>query len=753
MIVEKGFHPDRAEVSESVFSLGNEHMGVRGYFEEGFSGPRMLGSYLNGIFEEAPIQHPMLFKALATRITYLVNTVDWLHTRLALDGQELDLGKSKFSDFERRLDMRTGTLTRSFVWHVGAKRLRVTFLRFLSMAQPNLGGQRLTLEALNFSGQVELVMGLDFSIMQYSDKANLWQTLRREQSGDLWAIMARTRRSCHRVLSAMRVEAQGLAPAAPVSGEQFVGGRFAVDLAQGKPASVDRLAANFGERCTTTPDDEVWSRSIAAARKLLDTTFDRALAAHSDYWKRTWETLDISVEGDPENEQGIRFCVFQLHQTYHGFDPSLNVSAKGLTGEAYWGATWWDTETYCLPFYMFNNPKAARNLLGYRYTTLQGAVERAGQKDCRGARYPMATIDGTEIVGVWQHGDLEIHVSAAVAYGIWHYVHVTGDKGFLYGPGIEMLLQIARYYASRGQWAPNGDFGFWGVMGADEFHMMCHNNQYTNVMARKSMQWALDTMAEMRRRAPRELAKVIRKVCLKDDEPRAWRRMISKMRDLTDKRTGLIEQHDGYFDMPHLDLDKVPPTDFPLYKNWAYTRIFRWDMIKQPDVLLLLFLFSQEYPLKAKKVNYEYYEPRCSHESSLSPGIHSILAAELGKHKQAYDYSLHAARLDLDDYNRNTSEGLHTTSMAAAWLLLVYGYGGMRSDGDVLSFNPSMPRKWTSFSFRVLYRDSVLGMKVSRETVSMRVHSGPPVAVRLLGKPAKVTSEGVTVPLPRERRA
>ena len=355
------------------------------------------------------------------------------------------------------------------------------------------------------------------------------------------------------------------------------------------------------------------------------------MAAHAAYWERVWRTIDVRIEGDAENEQGIRYCIFQLHQTYHGVDPSLNVSAKGLTGESYWGATWWDTETYCLPFYIFNNPQAARNLLGYRHATLNGGAQRARQLDCRGARYPMATIDGSEIVGVWQHGDLEIHVSAAVAYGIWHYAHVTGDKEFLYGRGVEMLLEIARYYASRGQYSPaTGEFGFWFVMGADEFHMGVHNNTYTNVMAKKCFQWALETAAEMRKQAPEQLRRVFKKIKLREAELRDWRRKARDMRVLQDPRTGLIEQHDGYFDMPRLPLAKVPPTDFPLYHHWAYVRIFRWDMTKQPDVLLLPFFFSREYSEKAKRVNFEYYEPRCSHESSLSPGIHSILAAELG---------------------------------------------------------------------------------------------------------------------------
>ncbi|MEI8310218.1 MAG: glycosyl hydrolase family 65 protein [Verrucomicrobiota bacterium] len=752
-ITEEGFHSNRSEVSESIFALGNEYMGIRGFFDEGYSGESLIGCYFNGIFEEGTMQYPTWFKGMSRRNTFMANSVNWVYTRLSLDGEQLDLAKSKFTDFVREIDLRTGVLVRSFVWHAkGGKKLRLRFERFTSMVEAHLGAQRIVLEPLNFTGAIKVRTGLDFSPVHREAGRNVWKSPKQGASKDVLAIMAETERSGHQVFSSYRLQASQSIRPKLVEDEKFIGQEFSLKLAAGKPVTLDKLVVNLAER--KAKPETLWASGMKLAAKFAGTTFDRERARHVASWEEVWKTLDVTIEGDPENQQGVRFCIFQLHQTYHGVDPTLNIGAKGLTGEVYEGATFWDSETYCLPFYLFNNPKAARNLLGFRYKTLPQAIERAKQLDCKGARYPMITIDGTETCGVWQHGDLEIHLSAAVAYGIWHYNRVCPDEEFLFTQGVEMLLQISRYYASRGEWGSvSGKFGFFGVMGADEFHMMVNHNVYTNVMAKKTFEWTLEVIDRMKKSAPALFEKVSRKVMLDADEPREWRRMAGSMRILQDRKTGIYEQHDGYFELPHIDIKSIPPTDFPLYKHWAYVRIFRYDMLKQPDVLLLPFFFSQEFPDKIKKANYEYYEPRCSHESSLSPGVHSILAAELGRHEEAYEYSLHAARLDLDDYNRNTHEGLHTTSMAAAWMNLVYGFGGLRSDGETLVLKPSIPKKWKSFSFRLLYRGEVLSIRVEKKLVSLSSTSATGIDVVVLGKKVRVGTGPISVPLPADRRA
>ena len=417
-----------------------------------------------------------------------------------------------------------------------------------------------------------------------------------------------------------------------------------------------------------------------------------------------------------------------------GEDGSLNVGAKGLTGEKYSGWTFWDSETYCLPFYMFNNPEAAKNLIMYRYNTLKQAKERAIEQDCKGACYPMVTIDGTESCGVWQHGNLEIHVTAAIAYAVWHYVLNTGDKDFLYHYGAELLIETSRYFASRGAFSPKtGEFGLYGVMGPDEFHMMVHNNTYTNFIVKKMFEYTLETLAEMKQKG-------LNTALVSDNELAEWNEKAQKMRISYDEKTKLFEQHDGYFDLPEIDVAAIPADKVPIYKYFAYDSIFRGNMLKQPDVVLMQFFFSKDFTLEQKKANFEFYEKRCSHESSLSPAIHSIIAAEIGKEDMAYEYAKYGSRLDLDDYNRNVHQGLHITSMSAAWMNIVYGFGGMRTDSELVSFAPSIPSEWNSYKFKILLHGKILNVLVTKEKATFSLSEGE-VEIVIYGKKTIVSSK------------
>lgn len=341
--------------------------------------------------------------------------------------------------------------------------------------------------------------------------------------------------------------------------------------------------------------------------------------------------------------------MFNLQQAYWGFSEDNNIGAKGLTGEAYSGHAFWDSETYCLPYYLFTNRKAAKDLLLFRYNTLKEAKERAKDLDCEGAAYPIATRNGKEACTLWQHASTQIQPTTAVAYAIFHYMNLYQDVAFMNEYGLEMLLEIDKFLLTRGQWnQTHSHFGYYGVMGPDEFEVMVNHNMYTNIMAKKTFEYTLKVLSDSRF----DSKKILVKTKFDEKHIQEMRECMDKMLILYDPKTHLYEQHQGFYDLPHIDVDKIPVTDFPLYSHWSYDRIYRNDMIKQPDVLMFLFLYNQDFSYEDKKANYEYYEPRCIHESSLSPSVHSILAEELGKEKEALDFFGFATRLDLDDYNR-----------------------------------------------------------------------------------------------------
>ena len=749
-VIEEGFDPAYARVSESVFSLANESMGARGFFDEGGSVDSLRGMYINGVYDIEPIGRS--YRGIIDQTHFMVPAADWLATRIILDGETLDLGHVRFRDFRRVLDMRAGTLERSFVWETASgKALSLRFLRFMDMTHRERAYQRVTMEALNFSGAISFRVGLSFHVIHEGYGKCYWQGARAQAAPGRLALQASTVRSGQQVFT-------GALVSLPESAEADADGDTAslcaaIFLRQGQPVSVDRRAVIL---FSGQEDGALWTAGQAALDRSADVSLDGALAAQKDWWDVYWQTSDVRIEpaadADKQSaaaeQQGVRFCSFQLAQTFNGGSMRHNIGAKGLTGEAYNGHAFWDTEACCLPFYLLSHPEAARDLLLFRYNTLPMALKRAAMLDCKGACYPIATLNGQEACSLWQHASLQLQPSTAVAYGIWHYVRLTGDEDFLWSYGAEMLLQIARFLASRAErGGRTGRYGFFGVMGPDEFHMMVNNNAYTNYMGMRTLAYAAETLERMRAEHPAAYAALRDKTALDESEIPTWKTIAADMA-LPRGENGLIEQHDGYFNLPHTDIHAIPVSDFPLYDHWSYDRIYRSDMIKQPDVLMMMYLYNSSFSREDKRVNYEFYEPRTIHESSLSPAIHSILAAELGKMDEAVRFFGFATRLDLDNYNRNTRDGLHITSIALAWINIVYGFAGLRSDGDLLSFAPRLPQRWRQLQFSVLYRSRVIQVTMAPDRTDFRLTRGDPLTLRIYGQACALTDRGLTVPRP-----
>jgi maltose phosphorylase len=750
-IIEEGFEPHRNMASESIFSLANEYMGVRGYFEEGSSYDSLLGSYFNGVYENSKDVNKSAYKGIIDHTHFMVNSVDWLYTRILIDGEQLDLKTVKFDNFIRTLDLKEGTLTREFIWNTKCgKNIKVKFLRFLNMDKFSEGFQRIIFEPINFSGNVELIMGLDFGTIHVSREKCFWKVVKKEANVDIAAIIGETLTSNQRVFSGFNIISDKIINKSIYESDKIIGYKFSLSLIEGKESIVDKLISNIVLKDSLVSTEYLWESGISEVLEQLSKGLDSALEDSRAFWSNIWNRFDIQIDGDEKNQQGIRYCIFQMQQTYHGQNPTNNIGAKGLTGEAYNGHAFWDTETYCLPFYLFNNLKAAKNLLEFRYNKLSQAIERAKMLDGNGACYPVATLNGEEACDLWQHASLQFQPSTGVAYGIWHYVHLSKDKEFLFNHGVEMLLQISRFLKSRGAWGQlTNKFGFFSVMGPDEFHMMVDNNCYTNYMAKKTFDYTLEVLKEMKETSHSQYNELQKKTGFTETELIDFKNCSDNMIILLDEKNNVYEQHEGYFNLPHIDVDSIPIEDFPLYHNWSYDRIYRSDMIKQPDVLMFMFLYNQEFSFECKKANYEYYEPRTIHESSLSPSIHSIFASELQKHEEAFDFFGFATRMDLDNYNRNTKEGLHTTSLAGAWINIVYGFGGMRSDGEVLKFNPAIPRAWNSYSFTIVYNDVVLLVKVHKENLNFSVIGDKPIQLEIYEKRYNVDSCGLTILMPQ----
>lgn len=760
-IIEEGFSAEHSEVSESIFSLANEFTGVRGFFDEGVSEnysdekvASLRGVYFNGMYEVEKTEGTA-YKGIVQHTHFMINSPDWLWTKIILDDEEVQITKENTSEFLRILDMRHGKLVRSFVWtSKTGKKLRLVFTRILYMDVPNYAWQKIEFQPLNFSGSIKVISACDLAPVHQSRQKCYWDFVKEIRFNNSETLLVKTKTTEQKLCISTSWEHDADIKEDYYSEGKIFGKAFTLELTEKKITSLVKRVCFVIDKSNKYLAEELIQKTSEAAIAQKKLTYAQAEYNQASYWKRVWDYSDIQIEGDDLNQQGIHFCIFQMNQTYHGIADSDNIGAKGLTGEAYNGHAFWDTETYCLPFYLYSNIKAARKLLEFRYSTLEQAKARAKMLDCSGACYPVATLNGDEACNLWQHASLQFQPSSGVAYGIAHYYALTGDKDFLYGHGIEMLIEISRFLAGRGAWnQDHTGFGFYAVMGPDEFHMMVNNNAYTNYMCKKSFDFTLNVLRKIQEESPELYKRVVEKTGFTKEEEENLKLCSEKMIILFDEKKKLYEQHEGYFTLPHIDVNKIPVEDFPLYGHWSYDRIYRTDMIKQPDVLMFCFLYRSEFSREVLKANYEYYEPKTIHESSLSPSVHSVLACDLKKIDEAQKFFGFATRLDLDNYNRNTREGLHTTSIAAAWINIVFGFGGLRSDPDLqenLSIAPVLPSTWKSYTFRFVYEGSLVCVKVCGNEVIVNVAEGEPVNLNVYNKNYKISEVPLSIPMETE---
>jgi maltose phosphorylase len=482
----------------------------------------------------------------------------------------------------------------------------------------------------------------------------------------------------------------------------------------------------------------------------MEAGFDALFEEHAAIWEENWAHSDIIIEGDTAAQQGIRFNIFQLNQTYTGKDERLNIGPKGFTGEKYGGSTYWDTEAYMIPFYLSTaREEVARNLLVYRYKHLEKAIENAEKLGFSGgaALYPMVTMNGEECHNEWEITFEEIHRNGAIAYAIYNYTRYTGDRTYLNSNGLEVLIAISRFWRQRINWSEErGKYVMLGVTGPNEYENNVNNNWYTNKMASWTMSYTIESLNRLVTEDAGAFKNLMEKsTFIFEEETAAWREIIDKLHFPYEEHLQVFLQQDGFMDKEQMIAADLDPAERPINQHWSWDRILRSCFIKQADVLQGIFVFEDEFDLPTLERNFDFYEPRTVHESSLSPCVHSILAARIGRSEKAYEMYLRTSRLDLDDYNHEVDEGLHITSMGGTWMSVIYGFGGMMIREGLLSFKPLLPAKWEGLSFKILHRDHTLEINIDKKQANIRNLEGESVELFLAGKKVLLEKAGLVM--------
>ncbi|ORN05264.1 Maltose phosphorylase [Lentilactobacillus parabuchneri] len=740
-IVTHDFKPEDKRLQESMTSLGNGYMGMRGFFEEDYSGDTLNGIYLGGVWYPDKTRVGWWKNGYPDYFGKVVNAVNFIKMHIKINGEAIDLAKDQFSDFELNLDMKKALLTRSFTVTKGDAKVAVEFVRFLSVAQPELSVQRVRVQNVG-SNKVDLVIDSAIDGDVKNEDANyderFWEVLSTEQGTDSGNVLAETTPNpfgTPRFTSGMEMRNVTDLTADKVAqpSEKEVVNKFTGVLAPNESAQLEKRVI-----IVTSRDYDTQAAFTDAMHQLSDKvagqSYDELLEAHEQVWADRWNKSDIVIDGDTEAQQGIRFNLFELFSTYYGEDSRLNIGPKGFTGEKYGGATYWDTEAFAVPVYLgITDPKVTRNLLMYRYKQLDGAYHNAKQQGLKGALFPMVTFDGIECHNEWEITFEEIHRNGDIAFAIYNYTRYTGDTSYVLNEGSKVLTEISRFWADRVHYSQrNKNYMIHGVTGPDEYENNVDNNWYTNILA----QWTLKYTLQILKEVSPEQAK---KLNVSEDEKKHWQDIVDNMYLPYDKDLNIFVQHDGFLDKDLKPVSEIPADQLPLNQNWSWDKILRSPYIKQGDVLQGIWDFIDDFTPEQKKSNFDFYEQYTVHESSLSPAIYSVLAADLHYEDKAVELYERTARLDLDNYNNDTVDGLHITAMTGGWIAVVQGFAGMRVRDGKLHYAPFLPKKWSHYSFRQVFRDRLIEVDVDQDGSHFKLIDGEPITIDVAGKPVELS--------------
>lgn len=732
-IIEEGFDAARVKSSESLFSIGNGAMGQRANFEEHYSGSTFQGSYIAGVYYPDKTKVGWWKNGYPEYFAKVLNAPNWIGINVEINGEKLDLATCiKVENFRRELNMKEGWLSRSFDATLqNGIQVTVNAIRFLSLDLDELGAIRYSVTPINSDAKVVFIPYVDAGIENEDTnwEERFWETQSIHESNNQGFVVARTLKTHFTVSTYMHNsvyinnEFSDVKPVEINKTAHAISFSYEIAAAKGQTVGLQKFGGYVSSM--NYPVEELIVASKNVIQKAHELGFDTLLENQKQAWAKIWEMSDITIEGDVKAQQGIRFNIFQLNQTYLGKDSRLNIGPKGFTGEKYGGSTYWDTEAYCIPFYMATkNQSVARNLLAYRYNQLDKAIENAEKLGFKNgaALYPMVTMNGEECHNEWEITFEEIHRNGAIAFAIFNYFRFTGDYSYIPEKGLEVLIGIARFWHQRATFSNfRNKYVILGVTGPNEYENNINNNWYTNYIAKWCIDYTLEQIQKVSNEYQSDFTRIMNKVKLSQVEMSAWKAVADNMYFPYSEEHGVFLQQDGFLDKELITVAELDQKQRPINQKWSWDRILRSPYIKQADTLQGFYFFEDHFTKEELEKHFDFYEPFTVHESSLSPCVHSIQAAVLGRMEQAYTFYLRTSRLDLDDYNKEVHEGLHITSMAGTWMSIVEGFGGMRVKEGKLTFEPRIPKEWDAYSFKVNYRNAIVKVEVNHQGTQVSV--------------------------------
>ncbi|WP_338646442.1 glycoside hydrolase family 65 protein [Flavobacterium sp. KS-LB2] len=752
-IIEEGFDVERVKSSESLFSIGNGAMGQRANFEENYTGETFQGSYIAGIYYPDKTKVGWWKNGYPEYFAKVLNAPNWIGIDIEINGEKLDLNTcTDVKNFRRELNMKEGWYNRSFEATLkNGTAISVNIRRFLSIVLDEIGVINYEITPLNKDSKIVYKPYIDAGVT--NEDANweekFWEPLDVKKSGNEAFVTAQTFKTHFKVTTFMQNniltngEKTCISPSNIDATADKIQFSYDVIVAQGQKSSIQKI----GGYTVSLNHENTFTAAEKAIQAALELGYDALLQDQIDSWSKIWEMSDITIDGDVKAQQGIRFNIFQLNQTYLGKDSRLNIGPKGFTGEKYGGSTYWDTEAYCIPFYMATkDQEVARNLLTYRYNQLDKAIENAAKLGFTNgaALYPMVTMNGEECHNEWEITFEEIHRNGAIAFAIYNFYRYTGDYSYIPEKGLEVLIGIARFWHQRANFSTNlNQYVILGVTGPNEYENNVNNNFYTNYIAKWCLEYTYEQIQKVSLEYPVDHKRITEKVKITDSELQSWKKVSDNMYFPFSEEHNVYLQQDGFLDKELVRVADLDKSQRPINQKWSWDRILRSPYIKQADVLQCFYFFEDHFSREELKNNFEFYESFTVHESSLSPCVHSIQAALLDKMDMAYTFYLRTSRLDLDDYNKEVEEGCHITSMAGTWMSIVEGFGGMRIKEDTLHFSPKIPKEWEGYSFKINFRNQILKVAINHKETTFSIDGNNELNIIVNGQKVLVKPENL----------